>query len=220
MNNRHLILTGGTGGLGTILTERVLSLGAHITIPYHSLGEVEEFRKSVFADLRDEKSVSDIFQSHKKVDIVIHLVGGFLMGDTHTFSLEAWNQQISLNLTSTFLVCKYALKKMREHAYGRIVTVSSRAAVQPAGKMAAYSASKAGVIALTKSIAEETKNSNITANCVLPSTIDTPANRKALGTKNAHKWVKPESLAEIICFLASEKAGDIRGAAIPVYGNV
>ena len=228
MNNRHLILTGGTGGLGRKVTEHALSLGAHITIPYHSLGEVEEFRKSgiaskinyVFADLRDEKSVAEVFQSQNKVEIVIHLVGGFLMGDTHTFSLEAWNQQLNLNLTSTFLVCKYALKKMREHNYGRIVTVSSRAAMQPAGKTAAYSASKAGVIALTKSISEETKNSKITANCVLPSTIDTPANRKALGIKNAHKWVKPESLAEIICFLASENAGDIRGAAIPVYGNV
>jgi NAD(P)-dependent dehydrogenase (short-subunit alcohol dehydrogenase family) len=227
MRNRHLILTGGTGGLGIKVTELAINLGAHITIPYHSIKEVEQFRKSViaskvnfvFADLRDEKSVSEVFQSLKTVEILIHLVGGFAMGDTDTFTLDDWNRQLSLNLTSTFLVCKYALKKMKENNYGRIVTVSSRSALEPGGKMAAYSASKAGVIALTKSISEETKNSNVTANCVLPSIIDTPANRETLGEKNAHKWVKPESLAEIICFLASENAGDLRGAALPVYGN-
>jgi len=228
MKDRHLILTGGTGGLGTKVTQLALSLGAHITIPYHSLNEVEQFRKLIpnkgvsfiFADLREEKSVLEIFGNESEVDILIHLVGGFSMGATDTYSLEDWNRQLNLNLTSTFLVCKYALKKMKENNYGRIVTVSSRVALEPAGQMAAYSASKAGVIALTKSIAEETKGSNITANTVLPSIIDTPANREAMGEKNAHKWVKPESFAETICFLGSEKAGDLRGTAIPVYGNV
>ena len=228
MKNRHLILTGGTGGLGTKVTELALSLGAQITIPYHSLNGVEQFRKSVsktkvnfvVADLREENSVKEIFVKQNKVDILIHLVGGFSMGDTDTYTLEDWNRQLTLNLTSTFLVCKYALKYMKKNNYGRIVTVSSRAALEPDGKMAAYSASKAGVIALTKSIAEETKGSNITANTVLPSIIDTPLNRKVMGEQNAHNWVKPESLAEKICFFASEKAGDLRGVALPVYGNV
>jgi NAD(P)-dependent dehydrogenase (short-subunit alcohol dehydrogenase family) len=109
---------------------------------------------------------------------------------------------------------------MKKNNYGRIVTVSSRVALEPAAQMAAYSASKAGVIALTKSIAEETKGTGITANTILPSIIDTPSNRKSMGEKNVHNWVKPESLAETICFLASEKAGDLRGAALSVYGNV
>jgi NAD(P)-dependent dehydrogenase (short-subunit alcohol dehydrogenase family) len=228
MKDRHLLLTGGTGGLGKKVTELALSLGANVTIPYHSLNEIEHFRKSIsntninfiFADLREEKSVKEVFEKQKKVDILIHLVGGYSMGDTDTYALEDWNRQITLNLTSTFLVCKYALKYMKINKYGRIVTVSSRAALEPAGKMAAYSASKAGVIALTKSIAEETKGSKITANTVLPSIIDTASNRKAMGEKDAHNWVKPDSLAENICFLASEKAGDLRGVALPVYGNV
>ena len=228
MKDRHVIITGGTGGLGTKVTQLAHTLGADITIPYHSLNEVENFRLSVldvkvnfiFADLRDEKSVMEVINKQTRVDILIHLMGGFSMGETDNYSLDDWNRQFSLNLTSTFLICKYALKKMKENGYGRIVTVSSRAAVEPAGKLAAYSASKAGVIALTKSIAEETKGSDITANTVLPSIIDTPSNRKSMGEKNAHTWVKPESLAEIICFLASEKAGDLRGAAIPVYGSV
>jgi NAD(P)-dependent dehydrogenase (short-subunit alcohol dehydrogenase family) len=228
MKNRQLILTGGTGGLGTKVTQLAQSLGAQITIPYHSLNEVEHFRQSVtdakvnfiFADLRDEKSVMDVFNNHTKVDILIHLMGGFSSGNTDSYALEDWNRQITLNLTSTFLVCKYALKKMKENGYGRIVTVSSRAAVEPSGKLAAYSASKAGVIALTRSIAEETKGSNITANTILPSIINTPLNRKNMGEKNAHNWVNPESLAQIICFLGSEKSEDLRGATIPVYGNV
>lgn len=228
MKNRQLILTGGTGGLGTKVTQLAQSLGAQITIPYHSLNEVEHFRQSVtdakvnfiFADLRDEKSVMDVFNNHTKVDILIHLMGGFSSGNTDSYALEDWNRQITLNLTSTFLVCKYALKKMKENGYGRIVTVSSRAAVEPSGKLAAYSASKAGVIALTRSIAEETKGSNITANTILPSIINTPLNRKNMGEKNAHNWVNPESLAHIICFLGSEKSEDLRGATIPVYGNV
>jgi NAD(P)-dependent dehydrogenase (short-subunit alcohol dehydrogenase family) len=228
MKDRYLILTGGTGGLGTKVSQLALNLGAKMIIPYHSLNEVEHFRKSVtngkvnfiFADLRDEKSVLEIFNKQTKVDVLIHLMGGFSSGDTVNYALEDWNRQITLNLTSTFLVCKYALKKMKESGYGRIVTVSSRAAVEPSAGLAAYSASKAGVIALTRSVAEETKGTNITANTVLPSIIDTPANREMMGEKNIKDWVKPESLAEIICFLGSEKAGDLRGSVIPVYGNV
>jgi NAD(P)-dependent dehydrogenase (short-subunit alcohol dehydrogenase family) len=100
------------------------------------------------------------------------------------------------------------------------VTVGSRGAVEPGGQLAAYCASKAGVVALTKAIADETKGTNITANVVLPSVIDTPANRAAMGAENAVQWVKAESLAGVICFLASEAAQDIRGAAVPVYGNI
>jgi NAD(P)-dependent dehydrogenase (short-subunit alcohol dehydrogenase family) len=174
----------------------------------------------IFADLRNEESVKEVFEKQERVDILVHLVGGFSMGDTHMYQLQDWDRQVSLNLTSTFLVCKYALQIMRQNSYGRIVTVASRAALEPAAQMAAYSASKAGVLALTKSIAQETKGSGITANSVLPSIIDTPANRNAMGPENAKNWVKPDSLAEIICFLGSEKAGDMRGAAVPVYGNV
>jgi NAD(P)-dependent dehydrogenase (short-subunit alcohol dehydrogenase family) len=142
------------------------------------------------------------------------------MGKTHEYSLAQWQQDFDLNLTTTFLVCKHSLRKMLEHGYGRIVTVGSRGAVQPGGQLAAYCASKAGVVALTQAIADETKGTHITANVVLPSVIDTPANRAAMGTANADQWVKPESLAQVICFLASEAARDVRGAAVPVYGSI
>ena len=155
-----------------------------------------------------------------RVDVLIHLVGGFAMGKTHEYSFADWQRDFDLNLNTTFLVCKHSLGKMLQNGYGRIVTVGSRGAVEPAGQLAAYCASKAGVVGLTKAIADETKGTNITANVVLPSIIDTPTNREAMGTQDADKWVKPESLAQVICFLASEAAKDVRGAAVPVYGSI
>ena len=109
---------------------------------------------------------------------------------------------------------------MKEGGYGRIVTVGSRAAVEPASGLAAYGAAKAAVIALTRSVAEETRELDITANSVLPSVIDTPANRAAMGDAEASKWVTPERLAEAIAYLGSEAAGDLRGTTLPVYGRV
>lgn len=231
MQNKHSIITGGTGDLGSNVTGLALERGARITIPYHSLQTAKPTAHTVdhpqanqvnfiYSDLTDEQKVRELFEPFERLDILIHLVGGFSMGPTSEFSLKDWRQQVDLNLTTTFLVCKYALKKMYENGYGRIVTVAARAAKQPGAGMAAYSASKAGVLAFTRSIAEETRGTGITANTVLPSVIDTPANRKAMGEKEADTWVKPDSLAQVICFLASEAAGDLRGAGIPVYGNV
>lgn len=231
MQGKRVLLTGGTGGLGIGVTPAVLAQGAEVTIPYYSNQEVERLKgilspddfagiQFIPANLTDEGSVENVINRMGRVDALIHLVGGFAMGKTHEYSFADWKRDFDLNLSTTFLVCKHSLKKMLEHGYGRIVTVGSRGAVEPAGQLAAYCASKAGVVALTKAIADETKGTNITANVVLPSVIDTPSNRQAMGEDNADKWVKPESLAQVICFLASEAAKDVRGAAIPVYGSI
>jgi NAD(P)-dependent dehydrogenase (short-subunit alcohol dehydrogenase family) len=232
MKGKHVLLTGGTGGLGLGVTPTVLAQDpATVTIPYRNPKDVERL-KSIFspselarikflaANLDNEAEVENVIDQMVQVDVLIHLVGGFSMGKTYEYSLENWKRDFDINLNTTFLVCKHSLKRMLQQGYGRIVTVASRAAVEPVGELAAYCASKAGVVAFTKAIADETKGTNITANVVLPSVIDTPANRASMGTENAHKWVKPESLAQVICFLASEAAKDIRGAAIPVYGNI
>ena len=232
MKDKHVLVTGGTGGLGLGVTPTVLAAGpTSVTIPYLNFHQVERLKsiltpndfdriQFIPANLTEEGSVENLINRMERVDVLIHLVGGFSMGKTHEYSFFDWKQQLDLNLNSTFLVCKHSLKKMLQNGYGRIVTVGSRGAVQPGGQLAAYCASKAGVVALTQAIADETKNTNITANAVLPSIIDTPANRQAMGEENASKWVKPESLAQVICFLASEAAKDVRGAAIPVYGNI
>ena len=230
MNERHILLTGGTGGLGKGVTSELLGQGAMLTMPYLNRQELEDLRRSlspaqlaridfIEADLSAESSVEQIINHMDQIDALVHLVGGFAMGSTHQYSLAQWEQDFTLNLTTTFLVCKHSLRRMYERGYGRIVTVGSGAAESPRGNMASYSASKAGVIAFTKAIAAETKGHNITANCVLPSVIDTPFNRESMGPENIDQWVSPQSLAQVIRFLASDAAKDIRGAAIPVYGN-
>lgn len=231
MQGKQVLLTGGTGGLGMGVTAAILAQGADVTIPYYDEKEVERLKgklavaefdriRFVAADLAQESVVEQLVNDMGRVDVLIHLVGGFSMGKTHEYSFEQWKKDFDLNLNTTFLACKHSLRKMLEHGYGRIVTVGSRGAVQPGGQLAAYCASKAGVVALTQAIADETKGMNITANVVLPSIIDTPTNREAMGSEQADKWVKPESLAQVICFLASEAAKDIRGAAVPVYGSI
>jgi NAD(P)-dependent dehydrogenase (short-subunit alcohol dehydrogenase family) len=172
------------------------------------------------ADVRDEPQVRDLVQRMERLDAVVHLVGGFAMGETHTFDVALVREQLELNVVSTFIVLKHALVRMREADYGRIVTVASKSALQPTAQMAAYAAAKAGVLALTRAIADETRGTGITANCVLPSVIDTPANRRAMGEAEAGTWVQPWRLADTIAFLSSEAAGDLRGSALKAYANV
>lgn len=231
MKGKQVLLTGGTGGLGLGVTPAVLANGGKVTIPYRTENSVNRLKaqlsatdfqsiRFVKADLNQESVVEQLVNDLGRVDVLIHLVGGFSMSATDKLSFSDWQKSFDLNLNTTFLLCKHCLRLMKRQGYGRIVTIGSRGAIQPSGQLAAYCASKAAVVALTQAIADETKNTDITANVVLPSVIDTPTNRQSMGEEQASKWVKAESLAEVICFLASEAARDIRGAAIPVYGNV
>ncbi len=231
MQGKHVLLTGGTGGLGSGVTPEVIHRGGQVTVTYRHEKEVQSLKEKltatdfqqirfVQADLLQEAVVEQLINDLGKVDVLIHLVGGFSMAKVAQQSYEDWKFAFDLNLNTTFLVCKHCLRVMYQSGYGRIVTVGSRGAEQPGANLAAYCASKAGVVALTKSIAEETKDLDITANTVLPSVIDTPANREAMGADNSSQWVSPVSLAQVICFLASEAAKDLRGAAIPVYGQI
>jgi NAD(P)-dependent dehydrogenase (short-subunit alcohol dehydrogenase family) len=230
MEGQQILITGGTGGLGTAVTQRVLAQGGQVVVPYLHTADRDRLQQSlsadtlnrlrlVPADLTDEATVISLIRDMPRIDALIHLVGGFAMGDTVDYPYHHWKRDFELNVNTTFLLIKHSLGRMQAQNYGRIVTIGSRGAVRPAGKLAAYCAAKAAVVALTQSIADETKGTNVTANVVLPSVIDTPANRAAMGTDQADQWVTPAALAETICFLASSAAQDIRGAAIPVYGN-
>jgi NAD(P)-dependent dehydrogenase (short-subunit alcohol dehydrogenase family) len=233
LNNqgKQILVTGGTGGLGLGVTPVPLDTGAALTLTYRQEEELAALRQRLPAnsldrvrfvqvDLLNEAAVARLIDDLPRVDGLVHLVGGFAMGPTHEYSLEAWRRDFDLNLTTTFLACKHSLRKMWQQGYGRIVTIASRGAVEPGSQLAAYCASKAGVVALTRTIAAETRGTDITANVILPSIIDTPANRAAMGSEQAELWVKPESIGQVIAFLVSEAARDLRGAAIPVYGNV
>jgi NAD(P)-dependent dehydrogenase (short-subunit alcohol dehydrogenase family) len=228
MQGRQILVTGGAGGLGLAVCRHLCTLGAHLVVPLIAAGDEPRVRESLphsarvqftVVDLLAEDQVGAIIAAMPKLDGVVHLVGGFAMGPTPTFTRQAFEHQLQLNVVSTFLVLKHALARMLAAGYGRIVTVGSRAAEQPQARLAAYSAAKAAVVALTRSIAAETRGTGVTANCVLPSTIDTPANREAMGDAAARDWVKPERLAETIAFLLSDAAGDLRGSALRVYAN-
>lgn len=232
MKDKHVLITGGTGGLGMGVTPTVLAQGVSaVTIPFRTPKDMERLKailrpeeeakvQFLETNLLDDSAVEQLVNGMERVDVLIHLVGGFSMGATHEYSFDQWKRDIDLNLNAAFLVCKYSLKRMLENDYGRIVTLGSRGAVQPSGQLAAYSAAKAGLVALTQAIADETKGTQITANVVLPSVIDTPSNRASMGEAEVDKWIKPESLAQVICFLASTAAQDLRGAVVPVYGSI
>ncbi len=228
---KQILVTGGTGGLGLGVVPVLLASGAELTLTYRQEEELAVLRQRLPAsaldrvrfvqvDLLDETTVARVIADLPRVDGLIHLVGGFAMGPTHEYSLADWRRDFDLNLTTTFLACKHSLRKMWQQGYGRIVTVGSRGAVEPGSQLAAYCASKAGVVALTRTIASETQGTDITANVILPSIIDTPANRAAMGSAQAERWVKPESIGQVIAFLVSEAARDLRGAVIPVYGSI
>ena len=147
------------------------------------------------------------------------MVGGYFGGKSVSeLDEKEWDLMMTMNLKSAFLISKHVIPQMIFSKYGKAVHVSSRTGLRSAGYDSAYAASKSGLIKLVESLSEETKESNINVNCIMPSIIDTEANRKAMPTADFSKWVKPEDLASVVLFLCSEDAKVITGAAIPTYG--
>ena len=154
------------------------------------------------------------------VDALLHLLGGFGGGQPVAETPdETWDKMLGLNLRSAYTIFRAVLPGMLKAGKGRIVAVGARAAIEPIANFAAYSVSKAALVALVKTVALEVKDSGITANAVLPSVIDTPANRAAMPADDASKWVTPESIAGLLVWLVSDAARDVNGAAIPIYGR-
>lgn len=231
MHGRVAIVTGGTGALGQAITHRFLGAGATVCIPYAVPEELERLRASlssallarlhvVQSDITDETAfnefVAGVLGSHRRIDILVNGVGGFQGGDLASTPLARWNQMVALNLTSAVISCRGVLPAMTAGRYGRIVNISSRAVVPPAGGFIAYTVAKSAVLTLTQALAQEVKPHGITANAVLPSTMDTPANRRAMPDADRSQWVQPEAVAAVIAFLASEAAGAVTGAGVAV----
>jgi NAD(P)-dependent dehydrogenase (short-subunit alcohol dehydrogenase family) len=231
MNGRVAIVTGGTGALGQAVTRRFLRAGATVCIPYVVPEELRALRGSlppellarlhvVEADITDEPAfdefVKGVLAAHRRIDILVNGVGGFQGGDLVATPLARWNHMIALNLTSAVIGCRGVLPAMIAGRYGRIVSISSRAVVPPMGGFIAYTVAKAAVLTLTQALAQEVKSSGITVNAVLPSTMDTPANRTAMPDADRSQWVQPDAVAAVIAFLASEAAGAVSGAGVAV----
>ena len=229
------LITGGTGGLGQAVTRVVAQAGAEVVVTHVSPQEADALQQAMGAhhlrcdlvrvDVTDatavRRLVEDVLARHGRIDSLMNLVGGYLGGVAIADLSDAdWNHQMDLNLRSAFMCCRAVVPHMLAQGFGRIVNVSSRAAVRPGPSSAAYNISKAGIIILTETLSEEVKRSGVNVNCILPSVIDTPANRRAMPNADFDLWVKPDEIAEVIQFLLSDASRAITGAAIPVYGRV
>jgi len=234
-HNKIVLVAGGTGGLGREVTRAFLEAGASVVVTYR---RAEEFAavmsaaertgatppEGVAADVTDpaavEKVVADIVAKHERIDILVNAVGGYA-GGTSVWEVDprTYDQMLQLNLKAGFILARAIVKVMIRQNQGWVVNIASKAALDHAAGGGLYAASKAGALALFDSLAAEVKPYNINVNSVLPSIIDTAANRKAMPGANFSKWPKPEEIARVILFLCSEQARVIHGAAIPVYGK-
>jgi NAD(P)-dependent dehydrogenase (short-subunit alcohol dehydrogenase family) len=229
--DRHVVITGGAGALGTALVEALVGAGAICHIPCFDEAHAQRFRLrehkqvvlSVTGSLADEKSVSGLYDGITALWASIHLAGGFAAGPLREASVATLRQQIDMNLVSCLLCCRAAVNAMTGNrgSGGRIVNVAARAALEwrSGAGMAAYTASKTAVAALTAALAEEVAKDGILVNAVAPSIMDTPANRKSMPKADYELWPKVGEVAATIMFLASPENRVTRGAVVPVYGK-
>ena len=229
-DGRHVVVTGGTGALGSAVVTTLLSRGAVCYVPVF---DASEKARAPFAgdanvlfadgvDLTDESQVEAFYDGVTSVWASVHIAGGFAMAPIDQTAKADVIGQINLNLVTAFLCCREAVKAMRRsRAGGRIVNVAARPALEPrtGAGMAAYTASKAGVAALTQAVAEEVAADGIWVNAVVPSILDTPANRTGMPKAEHDRWPKVAEVAESIAFLASPTNRVTRGALVPVYGR-
>jgi NAD(P)-dependent dehydrogenase (short-subunit alcohol dehydrogenase family) len=167
-----------------------------------------------------KQAVDTILAHFGKIDVLAHLVGGFAGGQSVADTDDAtFQRMLDMNLNSAFHILRAVLPPMRQAGSGRIIAIGSRAAVNPGPSVGAYSASKAALVSLIRTVAIENQDLGITANVILPGTMDTPANRKDMPAADTSQWVQPASVASLIVWLASDGGKDVTGAAIPVYGR-
>ena len=227
MAGKVALVTGANGGLGTHVTKALLDAGylvaglapkigphdfdhPHFTALPSTLNNLDEARKAT----------ETVVAHFGKIDLLAHTVGGFAGGQSVADTDDAtFRRMFDMNLMSSFHILRAVIPHMRTAGSGRIVAIGSRAAEDPGAMVGAYSASKAALVSLIRTVAIENKDTGITANVILPGTIDTAANRAAMPGADVSKWVNPESIASLIVSLAGDAAGDVTGAVIPVYGR-
>lgn len=232
--SRAVLVTGGTGTLGAVVRDRFLEDGHRVVAtsrPGDSPqmvtggdGHPAEGFHLFQSDVTQQSSVGElVHQTIAKlgtIEVLVHLVGGWAGGDPlQNTSLETWERMFALNLRSAFLCSRAVLPVMREQRWGRLVFVSAEAAQRGRRHQGAYAIAKAGVTVLAETIAEENEDLDVTANVVGPSALDTPVNRAARGSADPSSLVPLEDVAKMIAFLASEEAGQLRGAWLPAFGR-
>ena len=215
---RTALITGTTGGLGGAVVERFAADGWDVLGVDRRPGEDRERVRFLEADLFDQGAVERaVAQAGDELQAVVNLVGGFAQGGrVHETPIDEFERQFTLNLRPTYLVTAAAIPRMRS---GTVVCVGTRAALRPFPGAAGYVASKAALLALVRALDTEYRDDGIRVNAVVPSVIDTPANRDSMPDADHDTWVRPEAIADVIHFLSSDASAPISGAEIPVYGR-
>jgi NAD(P)-dependent dehydrogenase (short-subunit alcohol dehydrogenase family) len=235
LHDRVVLISGATGALGSAVTHEFAQAQTRLALAARSAQKLEQLTAeiglpaervfTVTADVTQAKEVEDLASAvmarFGRMDVLLNTAGGWSggkpVGET---SVEEWDRMLALNLRSAFLLSRTVLPHMLEAGWGRIVHISSKTAVEPRARQAAYATSKMGLITLIEVIAAEIKGTGVTANVILPSIIDTPANREAMPKTDPRKWVPPEHIATTMRFLCSDAAASINGTRIPIYGAV
>jgi NAD(P)-dependent dehydrogenase (short-subunit alcohol dehydrogenase family) len=227
MTGKTALVTGANGGLGTHVTKALLDAGFVVVglapkIQQADFGHPNFTALPASLDSLDaaKKAADTVIARFGRIDVLTHLVGGFAGGQTVADTDDATFQRMfDMNLNSAFHMLRAVIPHMRKAGVGRIVAIASRAAEDPGPTVGAYSASKAALVSLIRTVAVENKDAGLTANVILPGTMDTPANRKAMPGADTSTWVQPASVASLIVWLAGDAGKDVTGAAIPVYGR-
>lgn len=233
-SKKVILVAGGTGGLGRAVSLAFLNELASVVVTYRyeqelsalkaAAGEHSSALNGHLVDVTDPISVrqlvENILSSHGRIDVLVNAVGGYA-GGTPLWESEpkVFDQMLMLNVRSGYILAHEIVPLMLKQGSGAIVNVASRVAVDHASGVAAYAASKAAAVAMMDSMAADLKGTGVRVNSILPSIIDTEANRKAMPNSDFTKWPKPEDIARVIIFLSSDEAKLIHGASVPVYGE-
>jgi NAD(P)-dependent dehydrogenase (short-subunit alcohol dehydrogenase family) len=235
LDGKVVLISGATGALGSAVTREFARTEARLALTGRSEQKLERLAAEVGlpaeriftapADVTQADGVRDLVEATVArfggVDALLNTVGGWGGGKTvGETEMEEWERMLTLNLRTAFLLSRAVLPDMLETGWGRIVHIGSKTAIAPRARQAGYAVSKMGVITLTETIAAEVKGSGVTANVILPSIIDTPANRKMMPKADPRKWVEPARIAATMRFLCSDDGASINGARIPIYGAV
>jgi len=226
MKGKIVLVTGANGGLGAYVTEAFLDAGATVIGASRKIQQAD-FSNAKFTAMPADASgegakvlVDQVVARFGRLDVLAHTVGGFAGGQSVAETDDAtFQRMLELNLNSAFHILRAAIPPLRQSGNGRIIAIGSRAALEPGPAVGAYSASKAAMVSLIRTVALENRDAAMTANVILPGTIDTPANRKAMPNADVSKWVQPASIASLVVWLAGDGGKDVNGAVIPVYGK-
>jgi NAD(P)-dependent dehydrogenase (short-subunit alcohol dehydrogenase family) len=226
MKGKIVVVTGASGALGKVVVTSALAKGAKVAAIDHAASDAKATADRVElggVDLTDAAHATkaiDAAASHfGRLDCLVNIAGGFAFETTAEGDPKTWQRMYALNVLTALNASRSAIPHLAASGAGRIINVGAMGAIQAGAGMGPYAASKAGVHRLTEALAAEWKG-KITVNAVLPSTIDTAANRASMPNADFSKWVRPEELAEVILFLASDAASAITGALLPVNGRV